>query len=186
MDLIVFAGQIAAQLGDGWHGTPGDHDDGVFVKGPDGEALHLRNGFRSGDGDRIYIRGSLGGLHDHLPCGVRSKEVSVSDTKSARQIARDIERRLLPEYRDALTLARKRKQESDADDARAAQLVTKLIAALGPDARYIEHSRAVVSGSYGQNKCDVDVRPGRSHVEFTVHMKVAKAVELAAFIRALR
>jgi hypothetical protein len=110
------AKDIAAFLTGSWSAQPLDSDGDwrAYVNGANGEKLFLSNTW-AGKG-RIYASGILPGNRSF------QDGITVTATKSAQQIARDIERRLLPVYQPALEKAKQ--AERDENAAEQARLAT--------------------------------------------------------------
>ncbi len=94
------AADVAAFLTGSWTPQPNDEDGNwrAYILGANGEKLFLSNTW-AGKG-RIYASGILPDHRTFADGGI-----TVAATKSAAQIARDIERRLLPAYQTALQKA---------------------------------------------------------------------------------
>jgi len=107
------AADVAAFLTGSWAPQPNDEDGNwrAYILGANGEKLFLSNTW--GGKGRIYVSGILPDRHTF------SDGITVSATKTASQIARDIERRLLPAYQTALQEAKdKVAKENAAEQAR--------------------------------------------------------------------
>lgn len=125
---------IAVALGDGWDAKNGYADDGrdAFLFRASGELIHLtRDGYRQSG--RIEIMGTgEPELSDHWPHdrarqGRRRHQITVSTTKTPDQIARDISRRLLPEYLAAFDTAVAAKRVADEWETARQRLVNEII-----------------------------------------------------------
>lgn len=101
-----FAKSVAAELGWTYREREADRRDSADIDGPDGMKLYLNNGYW--DHSRITIMGSR-------PQSGRGKQfsvnwpdnlrITVAPNRPARAVAMDIERRLLPNYREAFQKA---------------------------------------------------------------------------------
>jgi hypothetical protein len=93
------AADIAAFLTGSWTPQPNDEDGSwrAYILGANGEKLFLSNTW--GGKGRIYATGILPDRRTF------SDGITVAATKTPSQIARDIERRLLPAYQTALAEA---------------------------------------------------------------------------------
>jgi hypothetical protein len=131
MDEFAAASEIAAAMGEGWSVQPGYGRRDAHLAGPDNIRLHVQWGY--GNVDRMTISGSLPDeLSEHRKYSSgREPEIGVSTSKTPAQIARDIRRRLLPDFAAMTAAAIERRRESD--DAYAAQdmLAAELAALLG-------------------------------------------------------
>lgn len=91
-------------------------NDNRTITTPDGFSFHIgwseygRDAFT-----RLNISGEYHAekLYDHIPYGAIRPSIGVSTAKSPATIAKDIERRFLPEYKALITAARERKAKSD-------------------------------------------------------------------------
>ena len=101
-----FAKAIAAELGWTYREREADRRDSADIDGPDGMKLYLNNGYW--DHSRITIMGSRpqqkNGKHFSVnwPDNLR---ITVAPNRPAKAVAKDIERRLLPNYRVAFQKA---------------------------------------------------------------------------------
>lgn len=93
IDMARHAREIARALGDGWtselqpeYGFPA-----AWLHGPSGAKLHLVAGPFTAPG-RLVINGSLD--HQYVYGAERNQEITVSLSKPAATVARDITRRL--------------------------------------------------------------------------------------------
>ena len=112
------ATDIAAHLTGSWTVKPNDEDGNwrAYILGANDERLFLSNMWGGGKG-RIYISGSFPSGLSHT-----DSSITVAATKTPSQIAKDIERRLLPAYQIALAAAKE--QIAAADRAEMARLAT--------------------------------------------------------------
>ncbi len=184
-DLVNLAKQLAKELGEGWSGGPGYHNHDAFIHGPNDERLQLLDeSWRNRGRGRVYIIGSLR-HYDGLSHGVTGGEISVSASRPVDHLARDISRRLLPDYREALEESKRRTAAAEAQEAAWSELERHLLDALS-DSHYIEHSHSITSGTYGEDQCDIDVRRSGDYATFQIHVPHTHAVELARFVESLR
>ena len=147
------AAQVAANLGVGSKSVAGDnaYRDDVTLQGPDGEQVHLRWDGYAAKG-RVLIGGSLDtDLYQHKPYNAKNLTITVAETKPAAQIARDIERRLLPDYRELLATVRASKAASDKAEQERSDLLDELLALLGLGCERWTHNRhdELHIGKYG-------------------------------------
>lgn len=103
------AKNIANALGDGWKRSNRfdemDFSWRAVLEGPDHQELFISNAC-AGKG-RLYIGGSIPAGAD-WGYGVSRPEITVDENKSAQQVAKDITRRLLPDYLPKLAVVLKR------------------------------------------------------------------------------
>lgn len=179
---------IATALGAGWVATPDDGwHDGVTLTGPGGEQLHATvDDWRKANAGRLFLRGSFPDeLAGHL-YGTPATRISVDGSRSPEAIARDIERRLLPAYREALAIARQRKAESDEVAARRHAVMLQILTAMGGDAHAWCESKATAGEFDDAVRADVEVSTYRERAEFTVTVPWGLAPEVARLIGELR
>lgn len=180
-----------------WRTEPGHqvNDRDVWLRGPDGEAIHVNReaAYLAAGRTKLNLSGSLtdGKLYDFVPYDRRDaahKSIGVSITKSARQIAGDIERRLLPGYRELLTVARAEKAKHDASLVVRDELLVEVLAALGdrgrqapvPTYKSDDHTREVQVGTYGRGLYGkATVTPWGSDVVLELRVPKTLLVEFA-------
>lgn len=137
---LAYGTALAATLGDGW--TAAD-DSGLWgsgsalLTGPD----ELRVSVRLGDASSYPVANERGrvrfvalvpdGLYQH---GSRNtcRDITVAATKPAATVAKELERRLLADYRDWIVQARAAQRHHDAREAERAALVDAAAVALAP------------------------------------------------------
>lgn len=173
--------EMVARHLDGWEYTrppkSGDIPPWPTVNGPDGQKIYFRSGYQL-EG-RLSISGSYArdkSGYNHSPGKYRREDmgnptdsITVSGTKTPEQIARDIERRLLPGYQKLFNYAAK--QVKEADNAKAA--ADKNINEIGEIFNVEPH---------GQGKDTVHLRqdsmPGGGWVDFTVESSGSTCIEM--------
>lgn len=187
MTTLTLAHTIAGHLGQGWHAYTGKAADGseAHLAGPNDQVLDLFDGTSTGrkaDQGRLIITGYLGFLRNHVPTGMqRDHTITVDEAKPPDRIAREIRRRLLPDYQAALSAAWDAKHASEATAAAREQLAATVAASLGvqrdmPDTDF--HFGTVDVGVHGR----VSVRPGTSDSVFTVHVPHDRVAEFARLL----
>jgi hypothetical protein len=110
VNVLRLAEAIAAELGDGWSAKPTDQSPRqAELHGPDGEViLATGEGRRSVDAGRLELRGWVPDRLDDFARQVytgdlpRKPAVNASVTRSAKALAGEITRRILPDYRTHL------------------------------------------------------------------------------------
>jgi hypothetical protein len=182
---------IAAQLGEGWIGVPGDHpaDQDAWLERPaDGLRVHAHtSSWRRSDRGRIFLSGRL---PEELIGGPR-REITVSAARPFSAIAKEVKRRLLPDLEIDLAAALADKAESDARAATQSAHLAAIAAALGVGAR-IElgrHDLAAMIGGYGDQVTATFAVPAHHIHGVKVEIEVPPgelAVELAAAVARLR
>ena len=102
---------IAAALGEGFEvELPQDitYEGTGYILMPDGKRLIFNYEKLNAGRGQFDVRGDLTveniSLHNHLPHGTRNPHINVTVTRPSADIARDIKRRLLPNY-EAIVLA---------------------------------------------------------------------------------
>lgn len=116
-EITVIAEQIVAALGTDWSvEQPPGGNRGVYLAGPDQQKLWIARGWDAGTKTRLIIHGDYPGTESYR---VENHEITVAETRPPAAIAKEIERRLLPKYRETLA-TRLQQLQSDAD-ARAAR-----------------------------------------------------------------
>lgn len=177
---------IATALGAGWVATARGYG-GAHLDGPDGVRIHVTaDDWRKANAGRLFLRSSFPDeLTGHL-YGTPATRISVGGERTPEAIARDIERRLLPAHREALAVARQRKTESDAEDARRHAVMLQVLAAMGEGANAWREDKAT-AGEYGDAvRADVEVSTYRERAEFTISVPWDLAPEVARLIGELR
>lgn len=128
----LIAAALTAQTGESWErSTRFDADDTNWraeLEGPKGAVLFVSNTW-SGKG-RLYIGSTFPqGSSNFQP--TERPSITVSDEKSAQQIAKDIVRRLLPAYLPQLAIVLKRLAEANDFEARRAALAEEVAEVVG-------------------------------------------------------
>ena len=112
--LQEHAENIAKALGEGWkRSTRFDETDSSWraeLEGPDNQVLFLSSTWAGKQ--RLYIAGSIP-QGTEWPYQVTRPEITVNIEKSAQQVARDITKRLIPDYLPKLAEVLKRKAERE-------------------------------------------------------------------------
>lgn len=185
-----WAVRIAAELGKGWRAMGDGNDRGgqreAWLHGPRQAVLHAHgsDSGRDRNGKRLHIEGVLlYGLTKHGDYNAKHHEMSVTAAKTPRQIAAEIQRRLLPEYLPYLATVQQRKVEHDADVARREALLVRLTALWGDRACRPSHvqDEVYLYGGAGRGKA----RVLSSTVEFKVEVPHGQAEALTEFLRRL-
>lgn len=130
--------QIAEHLDGAWTtrdrlGGPSNTYVGTFLIGPDGETIAID----LGDVGRLCIKGFAPDprLIDHF----KVVSIGVSDSRPPAQLAREITRRLLPDYRTNLSTAKEKAQKLDDDHAARTALAEQVLKTL-PGSRIGYHN----------------------------------------------
>lgn len=192
-DRAKRAGEIAEAMGPGWRLDPDPNNIEPHLLGPDGERLVLTisRGWSGPDRATISIRGSVRGeLHRFVPDGGHPREIHVSAERPAAAIAREIERRCLPRYREVLAAARASLAMEERHARDTLTLADLVAATLRPHAR-AEGGREVRNGSveidFGGRSKGTPVRGSVSvsgdEVTFRVRAESGPAMQLATVIR---
>jgi len=130
--LIDIATTLCTLLEGEWYINQ-DHSDsgysGVSIETPGGKALNITIPYNNKT--RLEIRGSwLDGLSQHTPCNHESTHITVLQSKTPEQIARDITKRLLPPYERVLAQAREAKAAHDKQEAHKQKVLESLQAVM--------------------------------------------------------
>ncbi|MFY1620071.1 hypothetical protein [Micromonospora sp. WMMD736] len=165
--LPELAATVARELGEGWQATHDEHTRWFDLKGPDGEWLMIN--IDSHAPERVDIDSRLpreihaSGADTH---GLRTPEISVALRRGAVTIAKEINRRLLPDYRDILLTARKLatnalRDRAERDDVArtAAELLGVQRFGAGEPSNPL-HSVYFRRHHQGRGMTSVEIRPG--------------------------
>lgn len=132
-ELFTLAREVATALGDGWSPLPNEPGYGYWpqIAGPDGATVFLRR-----EGAKVEVHADYPGNDAY---DVKHLTIGVSVSRGAATIAREIQRRLLPEYLPEL--ARVQAHIADRGRMRAARmaLAEELAAPIG--ARVVNDDR---------------------------------------------
>ncbi|WP_406637549.1 hypothetical protein [Amycolatopsis sp. WGS_07] len=180
LDVRQLATEIAEGLGDGWSSLPGHHADncGAFLVGPAGELIQIRyGGWQARYQGRLVLYGTFAAeLRRFEPNPGARYVITVSPTSSAARIAKEITRRLLPEYQEAIHGACDRRAAAEDLRHRRDQLMRQLMHALDGEIVERRGEPVVVFGPCASGTVQV-------HDDETVELRVrfldADAVTLA-------
>ena len=148
-DLTTLAAGICQELGQGWAVKPCDLEHLVKFVHDDGHGLAIHATW-DGPG-RLSISGEYPRDAKSNTCYGRSviryngslPKITVADTKTAKQIAGDIKRRLLPEYLEIYKKAVERKASADKYEAAQGSVLDRL-ARIAPSL-HVDRERKVFS-----------------------------------------
>ena len=138
----AYADAVAKALGDGWAYAQNRDADGkppwfATITRPDGAGLHLSREYRTGryQWSGTYPRDTKG--QDHMPYNATRPSITTSPDKAPEQAARDVTRRLLPEYLALLEQCQARVAQANDYATTTARNAAKLAAMLNtvPDER---------------------------------------------------
>jgi hypothetical protein len=158
---------VARALGEGWSLRPNPEDVNPHLDGPDGMALWLR-----------WQRGRI-----EVNCSGHALSITVAAGTLPGDMARHIERRLLPEYRELHAAAQQRKREEDAEEARRDHVEAELLAALGKLGSTAPHAPRTVFMYGGWLRGNFEVRNGE--VKINLHTNGPAAVAIARLLAEL-
>jgi hypothetical protein len=185
MSTLDLVRAIAEHLGTGWHaGVDKDATTaGPHLTGPNRQKLAVTTGGTPARG-RLIITGDLGDLLIYAPRTLpRAPRITVDQHTPPHRIAREILRRLLPDYEKALTAAWNRHQHSPASPARRVNPTAVIAARLGASRRRGQTDfqfGAAVSGVRGL----ASVRPGDRDAVFIVSVPHYRTDEFASLLDA--
>ncbi len=113
-ELTQLANDLCQILPGGWTIKPTENSWHDVLTREDGAVLYLTNFSQDSGRWHISSGADIEHAHDYLPHLSRFPSITVSKSKSADAIARDIERRILPKFEPLLAVVLGRKAESDA------------------------------------------------------------------------
>jgi len=185
MPTLDITRAIAEHLGTGWRAYIDESaaTADAHLTGPNRQKLTVTSGGTPAHG-RVIITGDLGDLLIHVPRALpRVHRITVDQHAPPQRIAREILRRLLPDYEKALTAAWDRQQHSPTRPSRRANPAAVIAARLGASRRRGEtelHFGAVDSGVRGR----ASVRPGERDGVFTISVPHYRTHEFARLLDA--
>ncbi|WP_370934605.1 hypothetical protein [Amycolatopsis sp. cg13] len=134
LDVSHLATEIAEELGDQWTSAAGSHagDRSAYLVGPVSELIQIRyGGWQARYQSRLVLYGTFDAeLSRFQPDPGARYVITVSPTSSATRIAKEIIRRLLPDYREAVRRACDRRTAAEDLRQRRDQLMAQLAHAL--------------------------------------------------------
>jgi hypothetical protein len=188
----AYAAEVAKALGDGWTYTRTFDGDGkptwfATLTGPNGASLHLSRESRTGryQWSGNYPRDAKG--QDHKPYNATRPEISTSPEKTPVQAARDITRRLLPDYLALLARCQEGVDAANTYVDTTARNVARLAEILGrePDKRPTSGSEASVRFYWRGGDTYGDVMVNGNHVRIDVKLPMDQAERLLPILRDL-
>jgi hypothetical protein len=154
------ARQICVALGSDWHlkfCKAESRYEAEIQRAESSEILTLRVNTSWSPAGMVYVVGQL-------PLGTPSPSINVSERKTPEQMARDVERRLLPGYREALVAA-EREQARDLEAlARGEALARELGSLAGREPRPTHDA-----GYWRLSVADVELSVGPQYTPSAVH-----------------
>ena len=130
-----------------WLPAHGRNDMQIIVAERDQAEIEITHSTHT---HRFELRGCLGNADNHRRHDAAPLRISVANHRPAVEIAREIARRLLTDYRAELHEARRRKATYDAARAYEEATAAELAAVVGGDIySYQEHKSAFHNGSTG-------------------------------------
>lgn len=134
LDVSQLATEVAEKLGDSWSTAPGYHPDNheALLVGPTGELIQVRyGGWQTRYQGRLVLYGTFAAeLRRFQPDPSARYVITVAPTSSATRVAKEITRRLLPEYREAVGRAFDRRAAAGDLRHRRAYLMAQIAPAL--------------------------------------------------------
>lgn len=177
---LAWARPVAVELGKGWKVEEGGHGDSAYLIGPSRERVHaLLGGY--GMGGRVELRWAVPAeLREHSRYDEStSMKISVSDTKEAATVARDLGRRLLPGLVELLELLRQRKCDSDKANGERAAFLDEITATLGGEILKYAVDRCRFGSYDALPTGEVRVMSSEVEMELRLSREQAKVVALA-------
>lgn len=173
--------RITAHLSGDWTVGTGMYGGNVVLAGPNGERLQVQIERGEVALSKLEIEGRFDNVGGHGPYrDLHRFEINVSAAKAPERIAREIEQRLLPEYRPVLFDAQQRKQADDRCESDRATLCVELADLLdGSPQRFNEH--AIDFGEHGRIRGSLFVNT-EVKAELKVTLDANTALEVAAVI----
>jgi hypothetical protein len=179
---LGWAQLIAEQLTGEWSASDGPSSYSATLTGPDGESLFVNIGWRNEE-PKLAISASFNGLKEHIPYKAKkSHDIGVSKAKSPATVAREIERRLLPDYRVILGQARERKANHDESERITSELLDQFVDILG--GRLYQHDRSNTA-HFGDYNNGGKIQILSDDVQFEIRLPRARALEMASAVAAL-
>ncbi|MEU2462103.1 hypothetical protein ABZ604_31540 [Streptomyces sp. NPDC012473] len=181
-EMQILAAATATHLGPGWKGEP--HPDNprymAAVTHEDGRRVHLRvdRYASSREAGRIH----LSGQQPEPPTGIHVENsridfghITVAATKTPRQIAADVSRRLLPALTAALATWQAKMDRLRAEEAERTTTASRLAQALGSTP-----TRANRGGAYEKRKLHLSwtgINHGRVPLQWTTTPRASVVVD---------
>lgn len=145
---------------------------GRFLNGPEDKILHFTTPYNNTA--RVEINGIFHhDLSQHLPYNMNREktEITVARSKTPEQIARDIERRLMPPYERVLAQTKDRKAKADAYEAKKMRAIDAIRDAMGSGA-------SIKDGDVIRYNPFCRARYYGGDIKIEVELPVDKAVEI--------
>lgn len=173
-ELTKLAEAVCPHLESNWFVKKDWEGNGVMIT-VDQKQLHF---YFAWNNDRLIISGSWpNGLSRFLPYNKLNTEITVSKNKAPEVIARDITKRLLPNYEEVLAEILKQKVVEDIYQDNKKVALKKVVEAIGGNAHIIEHSQQV--HSYEPYDCTVEYRGGARDEEEQIRLEINLPLEKA-------
>jgi hypothetical protein len=183
MAVLDIASAVGKYLGDGWTAQKNPRWEGssnppAYLNGPDGVRLFVTMGRSFQTRNRLEISGALDDLYEHTHYDEHSPKITVAPHRPPEQIAREIQRRLLPGLRELLTALRERKAAHDAANRRDDDLMS-VLASIFPGSRTGSHEPRRIF-LYGDT-VHGDIRVN-GETQFNIRVPSQYAAEVAAVV----
>lgn len=179
-EMQRLARNIAAELSGEWHRDDSPREDGAALRGPNGERLWLNPGAEwiAAERGKLAIHGDLSDLREHLRYNEPHHGIRVAMSKRPAVIAREIERRLLPDYRIARDQASERKTAHDAAMTRRNEILDELQGILGGRRFPRDEGKVRFPGLFNE----ADALYDGHEIEFRLRLSDADALRLARWL----
>ncbi len=181
MEMVETIQGIADALGADWSVEPADGSDDMVLRRTNGEMIRV-----SRAGGRLTLRGEPGDLRDHWPRdgdGPLTHRITVSAVRPPAVLARAIETRLLPSYREARRSAVEHRMVTYPEQERMAAELASILHAVRLDraSDLVRRPGAALPGPAISGELRVDT----TSVTFQLAVPRARAVALAACVAML-
>ncbi|WP_116202345.1 hypothetical protein [Amycolatopsis circi] len=180
LDVSHLATEIAEELGDQWSSAAGSHagDHSAYLVGPVGELIQIRyGGWQARYQGRLVLYGTFDAELSRFQADPGARYViTVSPTSSATRIAKEITRRLLPEYREAVRRACDRRTAAEDLRRRRDHLMPQLAQALDGELVERRGEPVVIFGAEASGRVQVH---DDEAVELQVRLRDADALTFA-------
>jgi hypothetical protein len=194
-ELVQLLPEVAKRLGAGWTYTPDPESSwkNHMLRGPSGEELHI--GPSQNQDGKLYVSGSSDAystLSRYETEAAPMPNIGVAYARGAEAIAREIQRRILPDYYKAVMLANNLTAERDQRSLSMFTVVESIENALAPKHKRTHNKESLSTSDPREVYIDASelgwtVRINSADsIEFSLkYLTAAHAIKLAAFLSTL-